>query len=418
MSSGTEPTNGTRNGTRPLAPDPSPGFRARHTPTQWAVLVVNVLVIAVCLVAAGALVYGKGQLDNTLAAPAVSIETSTTAAGVTPGNDPQVTFPSAGNAPANFLITGSDVNACVDADSPWAGAADPAREQLGSRSDTIMVLRLDPAARRASVLSFPRDLWVSIPGKAKNRINTATEPGDSRLLAQTIYDNFGITIDHYLQVDFCAFKLIVDAVGGVKVPFQYRIKDANVALDVPAGCHTFSGDEALAYVRSRHLKWIDENGTANEDRGADLGRISRQQDFLRRTLQAALEKGVFDPSVAQALIESLQKYIVRDQTLLAIDSILQFAGVLRDVDPASITTYQIDALNIVVGGKMVLDPKIDGPNMQAVLAVFRGDAPVPDGSAPPPTAPAAADTTAPPSVAAVPEENVKGDIVPNEDIVC
>jgi len=404
--------------------DPTPDlhehqFRSRHTPLQRLMLAVNIVVVIACVATATALLYGKRQLDGTLAAPAVNLNTTvpptTTTIVSDSGSTVPATFPEVDATATNFLITGSDANACVDPDSPWAGAADPSRDVIGSRSDTIMVLRLDPATGRAAILSFPRDLWVEIPGKADNRINSVAKPGDSNLLVQTIYDNFGVTIDHYLQIDFCAFKLIVDAVGGVTVPFQYRIVDANVGLDVAAGCHTFSGDEALAYNRSRHLKWVDENGVKREDRGADLARISRQQDFLRRTLMAALEKGVFDPNIARALIESLQKYIVRDASLLSIDSILAFAGVLKNLDPSKINTYQVDAINIVISGNAVLDPVKNSDNMKAIFAIFRGEAPLVDS--PDESSTTVAGTVTASSVSG-PEENVKGDIVPNEDIVC
>ena len=80
----------------------------------------------------------------------------------------------------------------------------------------------------------------------------------------TIYENFGIGIDHYIQVDFCAFKTLVDAVGGVTVPFEYPARDDNTGLNVPApGCFTFDGDHALAYVRSRHYEYEDPPGSGN-----------------------------------------------------------------------------------------------------------------------------------------------------------
>ena len=65
-----------------------------------------------------------------------------------------------------------------------------------------MIVRIDPATRAAAVLSFPRDLWVKIPGKGNNRINTADIKDDYSLLAQTLYDKFGIKVDHNLQVEF------------------------------------------------------------------------------------------------------------------------------------------------------------------------------------------------------------------------
>lgn len=404
-------------------------FRPHHTGTQRVVMVFNVLVIVGCLIGAGALLYGKQQLDDTLATQQVDVVTTTavptpttTIVGTTvpvPSTTP-ATFPAVDPAAKNFLIAGSDTNSCIDPGSQWANAADPTRDTQG-RSDSIMIMRIDPTTRTAAVLSFPRDLWVKING-ANGRINTAYVQDDYSLLAQTMYDNFGIVIDHYLQVDFCAFKTIVDAVGGVAVPFKTPVIDLHVGLNIPAGCHTFFGDEALAYVRSRHLKWIDAQGVANEDRAADLGRISRQQDFLRRVLQAAVNKGIYDPAVATALIESMQTYIVRDSGLLAIDQVLQFAGVMRDVNPTTIRTYQVESYGKVIGGVAVQVPKLKTDNMQAILAIFLGTAPLAGapqpGTTPTTIAGAPATTVAGGTAVGEPDEAVQGDIVPDETVQC
>jgi LCP family protein required for cell wall assembly len=423
-------------------PTPEPQaapFRPRHTTAQKVVLGVNIVLVIACVAGAVGLLYGKQQLDNRLQTARVDVSTtlgstgtvSSTTLALDTSTTTGATFPPADPTAKNFLITGSDANACVDPGSPWANAADQARENIGNRSDTIMVMRVDPATRQAAVLSFPRDLWVKIPNKSKSRINSAYVKDDYSLLAATLYENFGIVVDHYLQVDFCAFKRIVDAVGGVAVPFETPIQDKRVGLDIPtAGCHTFSGDEALAYVRSRHLKWIDENGKAHEDRASDLGRISRQQDFLRRVLQAALTKGLFDPAIAQALIASLQTEIVTEEGF-TVNDMLRFAGVLRDVDPAGINTYQVEASRLIVSGNDVLEPKLGGENMQAILAIFQGRAPLagaPDQVFETTTTsslPGSTSSTAPTTTVAgtgttvvTPEENVKGDIVPSEDVVC
>ena len=462
------------------APDdpPSPSaqrqFRPRHTIAQKFVMALNITVVLACFGGAAALLYGKNALDNTQAVEQVEIVTTsaippTTLVGsssTTPGTVEVVPdFPPADPNAVNFLIVGSDSDPCVDPNSQWASAADPARDSIGSRSDSIMIMRVDPSTDQAAVLSFPRDLWVKVGGSNK-RINSAYVENDYSLLAQTMFDTFGITVDHYLQIDFCAFKKIVDAVGGVTVPFSTQIVDANVGLDVPKGCHTFRGDEALAYVRSRHLKSVDENGVKREDRAADFGRISRQQDFLRRMLQAALEKGLFNSTVARALIESLQEDIVRDSGLLSIDEMLSFAGVMRDIDPTHIRTYQVESTPLRVGDNAVLKPALKGANMKAILAIFQGEAPMagapvqefetttttsttikPTTTTRPPTTTATASGTATTTVdgtsattttaksttttvksttttsttttvAAEPEENVLGDIVPDETVQC
>ena len=152
------------------------------------------------------------------------------------------------------------------------------------------------------------------------------------------------------------------------------MRDPNTGLYVPeAGCYTFTGDHALAYVRSRKLEYLDVDGEWRRDPTSDLGRISRQQDFLKRTVQRLLDKGAYDPDVAGGLIQTLSEYIVTDQQLTP-RKMLEFAGVLSGVDPTGITTYQIEADPRTIQGNAVLVPNIDGDNMGAILAVFRGQA--------------------------------------------
>jgi anionic cell wall polymer biosynthesis LytR-Cps2A-Psr (LCP) family protein len=234
----------------------------------------------------------------------------------------------------------------------------------------------------------------------------------------------------------------------VSVPFRYPARDTHTGLNVPTtGCFKFGGEHALAYVRSRYYEYEDPPGSGNweQDQSFDLGRISRQQDFLRRTLSSVLAKGPFNPRVARGLIKSATQYIVTDSGLSPA-KLLEFAGVLDDVEPAGILTYQIEATPREVSGASVLEPQIDGENMQAVLAMFRGetslaDAPtqvfgstttaVPRPTAPGTTSPGLADdsgeiasgsppSSPPPSTAPAepaPEENTFG-IVPPRDRTC
>ncbi len=338
----------------------------------------------------------------------------------------------------NFLITGADNNACVDPDSPYASAFGD-RTNFGERSDTIMMWRVNPATSQVAVLSFPRDLFVEIAGSSrKGRINEAYERDNPQKLIDTIYQNFGIGTDHFVQVDFCAFQTLVNAVDGVAVPFATPVRDPNTGLNVPeAGCYTFTGDHALAYVRSRKLEYLDENGNWKKDPTSDLGRISRQQDFLKRTVSRLLAKGAYNPDVAGGLIQTVSEYIVTDEDLTP-RKMLEFAGVLSGVDPTAITTYQIEASPRTIQGNAVLVPTIDGDNMQAILSVFRGEstlaeipdqvfdttAPtptdVPESTLPPATTLAPADT-APPTATTLPsviaDQNIFG-VVPDKNTTC
>jgi LCP family protein required for cell wall assembly len=317
-----------------------------------------------------------GRTDASGAEPATTDAVDATAGDTTTSTvAPAATFPDADPEAQNFLITGADNGACIDPDSPYAGAFGD-REGMGERSDTIMVLRVDPDADRVAVLSFPRDLYVDIAGSgSRSRINSAYRRDDPQRLIDTIYENFGVSIDHYIQVDFCAFKTLVDAVGGVAVPFEFPARDENTGLNVPTtGCFVFDGEHALAYVRSRHYEFEDPPGSGewSEDPSSDLGRVSRQQDFIRRTLSSILGEGPLNPRVARGLIRAATEYVVTDRDLTAA-RMLEFAGVMNDVDPASILTYQIEASDRNINGAAVLVPNTDGENMQEILAMFRGE---------------------------------------------
>lgn len=391
---------------------------------------------------------------------------------ITPGPDDTVpaadattppTFPAADPDAKNFLITGADNGACIDPDSPYA-AAFGNRDGMGERSDTIMMFRVDPETSRVAVLSFPRDLYVEIADAGnRSRINSAYRRDEPQRLIDTIYQNFDIATDHFIQVDFCAFKTLVDAVGGVTVPFDFPARDPNTGLNVAAaGCFTFEGEHALAYVRSRQYEYEDPpgSGTWREDGTSDLGRISRQQDFLRRVLASVLDKGPLNPSVAGGLIESAQNYIVTDNELSPA-KLLEFAGVLNNIEPGGIPTYQIESSDRTVNGAEILEPELEGENMQEILALFSGEtslaeapeqlfettapsappstyAPAsvddatgstdatgePDGAGPPvgdddatPTATVETTATTVVDVPGAPEENILG-IVPPRDVTC
>jgi LCP family protein required for cell wall assembly len=398
---------------------PSPPKR-RRTWAQRFVLVFNSGVAAACLITAVVVYYANEKANDR---KVVSIVGQATA----------LTLPQAPVAEAqgdvvdvsaqNFLITGSDNGACISPDSPYAGAFGD-RTGFGERADTIMVLRLDPSTKAAAVLSFPRDLWVRLGGKTtKGRINSAFNRDDPNRLIVTIFDNFGIKIDHYVNIDFCAFKQIVDAVGGVKVPFDSPIKDENTGLDIETtGCHTFGGEEGLAYVRSRHLRFYDATKKKwVSDPNADRGRISRQQDFLRRAIQKAIDRGSGSPRIAKELIDAAIEHVILDNELTA-GKILELALAMKDLDPSTMRTYQVEGTGTNVGGQAVIIPTLDSDTMMAILAVFRGEAflatapeaPASDTAAPTTTTPGTeASSTVPADIAS----NAVG-ILPSNDPTC
>ena len=323
---------------------------------------------------------GANQLDIVVPDPttgAASEDGSTAALPTLPGSTiADAPLVLAEPDAANFLVVGADNGDCGD---------DPLiedRSDLGERSDTIMVWRANPKTNELAVLSFPRDLYVEFPSGRKNRINAAFKRDDPSELQEVLNLNFGVQIDHYIQIDFCAFRRLVEAVGGVEIPFQYPARDKPSNGNPPlflvnqTGCVNLDGDTALAYVRSRHYQYEDPPGSGHwvSDPTSDFGRISRQQDFLRRVLAKVINDGLYDPDVARALITANRKYIVTDPDL-TVRRMLEFANALKNFDPASVTTYRIESTSHTTSdGAQVEIPQIRGDNMQAILAVFRGEA--------------------------------------------
>ncbi|MFY9480705.1 MAG: LCP family protein [Ilumatobacteraceae bacterium] len=344
--------------------------------SHYAVLIFNVAIAASLFVVGAGLFYAGQRLDSR---QVVSLNrgdnvTVNEDANITPSDQWNL---SEGDLNAkNFLLTGSDNGNCVDPNSPYAGAFGD-RTSFGERSDTIMVIRVSPKDNQAAFLSFPRDLWVKIAGSTRsNRINTAFERNNPNTLVDTIYQNFGIPIDHYVNVDFCAFKEIVDAVGGVSVPFLHETRDKKTGLYVPGPrCFAFTGDHALAYVRSRSgYSYFDT--AKNEwvfDGTADLGRISRQQDFIRRAMQRALDKGSSSPRVANQLLNAALENVITDDQLTPT-TMLQLAQAMRNLDTRGIASYTIAFAGQMIGDQSVLVPRIQNDNMRAILALFQGKA--------------------------------------------
>ena len=356
--------------------------RTPPRPRSHVVVMVVNLFIATTLIVVGVLVvWANNKVGDRLV---VNIDGGTTSA-TTPDGAPAEdwAYDTSNLRAKNFLLTGSDNGACPDkGDGTSGGIGD--RELFGERSDTIMVLRVDPAVNDVVVLSFPRDLWVKIAGTTREaRINSAFDSKDPSRLIRTIADNFDVPIDHYVNVNLCAFKEIVDSVGGVKVPFAYRTKDERVGFrEVGPGCVELRGSQALAYVRSRSgYRYFDEAKQQwLSDPTGDIGRITRQQDFLRRSMQRALDRGTTNPATANALLNVALARVITDDRLTPRD-LLSLAQAMRKLNTSSVNSYTVEWSMRRIGGESVLMPITKSESMQAILALFRSQVAQGDESA-------------------------------------
>ena len=352
----------------------------RHTWPQRLIFGFNIVVAVGLVVGGGALVYANQRVTDR---KVVSIKpTGEQAAGNgAVSADDLENIPEGDLSSKNFLITGRDNNECVDSESKY-GKTVEGRTGYAGLTDTIMIIRVNPAENKAAVLSFPRDLYVKIAkSDSKNRINTAFRPNEPQRLVDTIMTNFGIGVDHYIAVDFCAFKTIVNAVGGVRIPFAFAARDKNTLFEVTEpGCAELNGDAALAYVRSRHYSYFDpKKNKWIGDPSGDWGRIARQQDFLRRVLRAALDKGVTNPAVANQLLGAALDNVVTDDNLSPLN-MLQLARAMRNVSEKDVRTYTVDGAMKRIAGQSVIEPTINNDAMKAILGIFRGETTIGEGN--------------------------------------
>ncbi len=215
--------------------------------------------------------------------------------------------------PANFLIVGSDSREGLDPD--LSGFSDDGEVGCDC-TDTIMVLRVDPEATTAQILSFPRDLRVEIAGTGEvARINSAHAHGE-QVLIDTIEQNFGVPIHHYVEIDFVGFEKLVNAVGGVPLWFDAPVRDTETGLTVESsGCRVLDGDQARKFVRSRYLQYQDEDGDWRSDGTADLGRITRQQIFIKRAVSKAVSRGLTNLGTLNELISAGVESVRLDKLL-------------------------------------------------------------------------------------------------------
>ncbi len=255
--------------------------------------------------------------------------------------------PIGGVTAENTLIIGTDSRANVDAEQ-----TDTFGEVGGKRSDTIMLLRIDKKGEEAAILSFPRDLFVNIAETGKNdRINSAYA-GSTKRLVKTIQQNFGVPINHVVEVDFSGFQSVVGTLGGVNFCFENPVRDPKTGLAQEAGCRILDPVQSMSLVRSRKLEEFKSGKWVTDPRG-DLGRVLRQQEFIRQVMQRAIDAGGRNPVTANALITDLTKAIRIDGTYSTLD-LIGLANLFRGFEPSSLQAFTVDSKPARVDGKAVL----------------------------------------------------------------
>jgi LCP family protein required for cell wall assembly len=236
------------------------------------------------------------------------------------------------------------------------------------------------------MMSIPRDLWGPIPGLGSNRINTAFDTG-ANLLIQTIQQDLGVSINHYVEVNFDTFRDISNAVGGVNFYFPTPARDTLSDLNIPApGCYSLKGDQALEFVRSRHYQYY-VNGSWNTEGLSDLARIQRQQAFIKKMIKKS-ESEFTNPLAVNDIIGGVTKNLTVDKGFSA-SLMLSLVKDFRAMNVEAIPNVTLPTYGYVTsGGADVLG--LQQPQATAALAAFKAFGTTP---------PAAAKKTAPKSSA-------------------
>jgi LCP family protein required for cell wall assembly len=138
-----------------------------------------------------------------------------------------------------------------------------------------MIVYVPPGGKPA-LISVPRDSYVAIPGKGRNKINAAYAFGGPELLVRTVENNTGLRVDSYVEIGFGGFVNIIDSLGGIEMCLPKAIKDQDSHIDLPKGCQNLDGTTALGYVRMRKA-----------DPRGDLGRVERQREMLSAVAKKA-----------------------------------------------------------------------------------------------------------------------------------
>lgn len=255
-----------------------------------------------------------------------------------PGNAPArlpTALPWSGNDRVTLLLLGLDYR-------DWAAGSE------ASRSDTMILLTLDPLSKTAGILSIPRDLWANIPGFEPGKINTAYYLGEAyklpgggpALAMETVEQTIGVPIDYYAQVDFGAFERFIDLIGGVKLDIPTDILVDPIGpkppITIPAGRHTLTGQLALAYARTRKTS------------GGDFDRAARQQQVIMAIRDRILDYQLLPELIsnAPAIYAELSSGI---NTNLPLNDAIQLALIGVTVPPGGIARGIIDEKYVTFG---------------------------------------------------------------------
>lgn len=271
--------------------------------------------------------------------------------------------PTAGERPAesagkNYLIVGSDRR---DDLTPKERAELGTGSAEGQRTDTIMLLHVPDNELPPTLVSLPRDSYVEIPGEGESKINASFSWGGPELLTATVENATGLRVDEYVEIGFSGFVGLTNAVGGVEICLEDALQDDKAHIDLPKGCQTLKGKDALGFVRARY---------ALAD--GDLGRVENQQKYMAALIdKAASPATALNPIRYSSLgFSAADSLVVGEGT--GIFDMLRFALAMRSVSGGN-----GNSLTVPIGGNVGSSLAWDSDDASALFDALRTDQAVP-----------------------------------------
>ena len=240
------------------------------------------------------------------------------------------------NGPINFMIVGSDTR---------KGQGEEFGEVTSELADVIMLLHISEDRKDAVVVSFPRDLLVSVPqcpnpdgdpfpARKRQQINSTISSGGVACTHLVVQELTGLEIPFLAMIDFKGVIEMSNAIGGVEVVIDKPISDDYSQFYIEAGTHTLKGTQALAFLRTRH-------GIGD---GSDLARISNQQMFLMALFEKVKEDGTLNnPIYLYSLASSAARNMKLSESITDVATMVTLAGALREVDTSRMKFAQVPA---------------------------------------------------------------------------
>jgi LCP family protein required for cell wall assembly len=268
-------------------------------------------------------------------------------------------------AAQNILLVGDD-HRPAGATAAQLAELGTTQDGGGTNTDTIILLHI-PVNGSPTLISFPRDSWVSVPGVGMRKINSAFQIGaakgnsgdGAKLLVSIIQNMTGLEINHYVRVSMLGFYNVVKALGPVTVCLNNAVKDPYSGIDLPAGTSSLNAQQALAFVRQRH-------GLPN----GDLDREIRQQYFLSREVQQATAAGtLLNPVKLQAVVDAVSSSIETDPDL----NIVTLAAEVKNAGHMTSATIPISGTpTIRVGSSRISVVEVNTAAMPGFIGAIIG----------------------------------------------